>query len=376
MPAKLHSITARTKDHPARRAQLADFLLDSGTGVPPDAVLKEMGWSLYCLDQTARVAVFVKIPTNCDLTSTPFMRMAQFQHASHVLLVEWGALADVARHIPLPKQFVFVFNIGRSGTTLVSHMLGHVDGVLSLSEPNAHLDATMHRHANGSALTRELIAASTRLLCLQPDGTVPENLVIKLYSQSLFNCADFYHEFSQAKFVFLYRDAVSWANSTFRMARGFGMAEVLDLSSRDFVWNIASGAHDISILEHTLPSSSGTFHHEDISAASWDLHMNAYMKNFEAGVPFMALRYNEMIADREGATKALLAHCGLSRSVARAMQGFEKDSQDGSGIGQDNKIEGFKPENTERFLRALRRQKRFQSPDLLLPDIYHRYRQA
>jgi Sulfotransferase domain len=376
MTATLHNITTRLKDHPARRALLVDFTLDDGTQSPANVVLKEKGWSLYCLDQATRVAVFVKVPADCDLAATPFLRMAQFQHATQVLLVEWNALAGLAENIPLPENLIFVFNIGRSGTTLVSHMLGHVNGVLSLSEPNAHLDATAHRHMNGSELTRELIAASTRLLCRQPDGTVPETLAIKLYSQSLFNCADFHHEFPQAKYVFLYRDAVSWANSTFKMARGYGMPEVLDRDARDFIWKIATGANDIGILEASLPPSSDTYYHEDISAASWTLHLDAYVKNLEAGVPFMALRYNEMNSERENATRALLKHCGLpSSETSNALSGFEKDSQDGSGIGKDNKSEGYKPENVERFLRALKRQKRFQSPDRLLPDIYNRDRQ-
>jgi hypothetical protein len=134
-----------------------------------------------------------------------------------------------------------------------------------------------------------------------------------------------------------------------------------------------SSPQDIGILEATLPPSSDTFYHEDIAAASWALHLDAYMKNLEAGVPFMALRYNEMNTDRENATRALLAHCGLSQSeTSNALLGFEKDSQDGSGIGQDNRSEGYKSENIERFLRALKRQKRFQSPNLLLPDIYVR----
>jgi hypothetical protein len=243
MSATLHNITARTKDHPARRALLGDFVLDAGTRVPSDIVVKETGCSLYCLDQATRAAVFVKVPPNCDLAAAPFMRMAQFQHATHVLLVPWNELTELAQCVPLPKNLIFVFNIGRSGTTLVSHMLGHVEGVLSLSEPNAHLDATRSRYINGVALTRELISASTRLLCRQPDGSVPDTLAIKLYSQSLFNCADFHHEFPQAKYVFLYRDATSWANSTFKMAKGYGMADVLDRAARDFTWNIVSARH-------------------------------------------------------------------------------------------------------------------------------------
>jgi hypothetical protein len=371
MPASLHAIAARHKDHPARRAILADFALEAGTTASSRTVLETPGWSLYCLDQATQHAVFVQTPADCDLSEKPFMRMAQFEHANHVLLVPWDQLGTLAQSVHLPQNMIFVFNIGRSGTTLVSRMLGYVDGVVSLSEPNAHLDATTNRNTNGPAITRSLIASCTRLLCRQPDGTVPETVAFKLYSQSLFNCADFYAEFPQAKYVFLYRDAVSWAGSTFKMAKGFGMPDTLDRTTRDFIWGIASGNNDISSLEASLPSD-GACAHEDISAACWSLHMASYMQNLAAGVPFLALRYNEMNAEREATTRSLLTHCGLPADrVEKAMQGFAQDSQHGSGIGQDNEKSGFEPENTERFMKALARQKQFNAPDLRLPDIYN-----
>jgi hypothetical protein len=370
--AALHTILSRSKDHPARRAMLVDFELDAGAENSADCVVKELGWTLYCLHQDSQRAVFVRTPPDADLSATPFMRMAQYDHASQVMLVPWDQLDALAARVPLPENIIFVFNIGRSGTTLVSRMLGLVDGVTSLSEPNAQLDVTVNRYTNGPELTRKLIAACTRLQCQQPDGKVPHTLAFKTYSQSLFNCADYHVAFPQAKYVFLYRDAVSWANSTYKMARGYGMAEVLDQKGRDFIWNIASAGHELNILEKTLPDAGHVFYHEDISAASWALHFECYVKNLRAGVPFLALRYNEMNSDREGATRVLLNHCGLSTaSAASAMQGFEQDSQEGSGIGQDNKMQGFTRENRERFLAAIARQAKYSDTNIILPDVYN-----
>ncbi len=371
MTAALHNILSRSKDHPARRAMLIDFALDAGAETSSGRAVTELGWTLYCLDQTSRRAVFVRTPPDADLSTTPFMRMAQFSHAAQVMLVPWEELDQLAASVPVPENLIFVFNIGRSGTTLVSRVLGLVDGVVSLSEPNAQLDITVNRNTNGAELTRKLIATCTRLQSQQPDGKVPHTLAFKLYSQSLFNCADFHAAFPNAKYVFLYRDAVGWANSTYKMARGYGMADVLDRAGRDFIWNIASAGHELNILEQTLPDAGPAFYHEDISAACWALHFDCYMKNLKAGVPFLALRYNEMNSDREGATRNLLAHCGLpTESAASALHGFEKDSQDGSGIGQDNAMKGFTTENKERFLAALARQKSYKNPQLMLPDIY------
>ncbi len=111
---------------------------------------------------------------------------------------------------------------------------------------------------------------------------------------------------------------------------------------------------------------------EEIFAVSWALQMEEYQKCLDAGVPFLALRYNEMNSHRARVTQALLTHCGLSPSaVSKAMQGFEKDSQEGSGIGQDNEVAGFTAENRTHFLAALAIQPNFNNPDMLLNDIYH-----
>ncbi len=371
--ASLHNILARSKDLPARRAMLKDFELDAATETSADRVVTELGWTLYCLDQATQRAVFVRTPPDADLSATPFLRMAQYDHASQVMLVAWSELDTLAARVPVPQNLIFVFNIGRSGTTLVSRMLGRVEGVVSLSEPNAQLDITMNRAANGRDLTRKLIAACTRLQCRQPDGKTPHTLAFKTYSQSLFNCAEYYEAFPKAKYVFLYRDAVSWANSLYKMARGFGVSEALDRNTRNFVWSIASAAHDISVFEKSFPGAAEIFHHEEISAVCWDLQLDCYMKNLRSGVPFLALRYNEMNADRENMTRLLLEHCGLpTAAAASAMHGFDQDSQEGSGIGGDNRIKGFTPENRQRFLATLAQQKKFNMPDEILPDIYSR----
>ncbi len=373
MTTSLHTILSRSKDHPARRAMLSDFELDIGTAASADRAVTELGWSLYCLHQDSRRAVFVRTAPNADLSATPFMRMAQYNHATHVLLVPWDQLDALSARVPLPDNMIFVFGIGRSGTTLVSRMLGSVEGVQSLSEPNAQFDPTMLREANGPEVTRQLIACCTRLLCRQPDGTIPQTIAFKLYSQSLFSCMDYYSNFPDAKYVFLYRDGLGWANSVFKMTKSYGMENVMDEAKRKHLWRVMSAECAYSILEERFRVPDGIYVPEDIFAVAWALHLEFYVTCLDAGVPFLALRYNDMNTDREGRTRALLAHCGLSvSSAASALKGFEQDSQEGSGIGQDNAMKGFTSENRTRFLATLGRQRSSNNPDLILPDIYRR----
>jgi Sulfotransferase family len=371
MSATLHSIENRSRDVPARRAMLANFELTTGVSISSNMILKEQGWSLYCLDQATKQAVFVKTPADCDLSALPFLRMAQYQCATHVALIAWDDLEGLSTQVPLPQNMILIFNMGRSGTTLVSRMLANVPHVMSLSEPNAQLDITMNRAENGQALTRSLIAACTRLQCRPPYGSVSASVAFKLYSQALFNCADYFANFPNAKYVFLYRDALSWGNSLQKMVMGFGFTELFTEDMKNFSWQMGSAANDPKILDHYFDQNAKSFFGELVHAPVWALHMEEYTKHFEAGVPFLAMRYNEIVADHEAATKTLLKHCGLAaNSVHDALHGFDEDSQKGSGIGQDNKAEGFKPENYQRFAETLAKHPRFNRPDMILPDIY------
>jgi Sulfotransferase domain len=372
MTATHHTILNRQRDLPARRALISNFELSEGVKAPSQTVLKEQGWSLYCLHQETARAVFVKTPEDCDLSSTPFLRMAQYQAATNVLLVPWADLESLAEQVELPEKLILIFNIGRSGTTVVSHMLDKIPCVLSLSEPNVHLDITINRVANGKVRTQNLIAACTKLLCRPPYGPAPTAVVIKFYSQSFFNCAEYFASFPLAKYVYLYREGKSWANSMARMASSYGMPTEQNLEQRNSVWSVVTAASDPKLMEPFYDAAAEKFYPEQLFAAAWALQLEEYLKNLKAGVPFFALRYDEIIAEKVKSTLALLKHCDLpTTSLPEILQSFEQDSQEGSGIGKDNTIDGFKSENYTRFTDTLARHPRFNSPEIVLPDCYH-----
>jgi len=371
MPATLHKIESRFIPHPAEAAILANFTLGKGETASPEIVLNGVGWSLYCLDQSSKMAVFVQTPPDCDLNATAFMRMAQYQKAEHVLLVPWSCLQPLAAKISEPENLILIFNIGRSGTTLVSRMLAQVSGVLSLSEPEALFNITMEKNSNDPTLNQQLIFACTKLSCIPPYGPPPKTVAMKFQSQNILNCDDYFAVYPNAKYVFLYRDAKTWANSIYKMTRSFGFPELWDQSHLETAWNIFSAASNIEYLAPYLDRQAELIHPEQFIAPAWAFYLEYYMAWLAKGIPFLAMRYNEINADNESSTRILLKHCGLSNSaVADAMLGFDQDSQKDSGIGQDNKFEGFKPENYARFMETLAKHPRFNSPDIILPDMY------
>jgi hypothetical protein len=369
--ATLFSIEDRSIPHPAEEAILANFTLGQGVVVSPSIVISEIGWSLYCLDQPSKKAVFVKTPDGYDLTATPFFRMAQYTGAEKILTVDWSELEGLSEQVPLPENLIFIFNIGRSGTTLVSHMLAQIPDMWSLSEPDVDYGIAMHRNTNGPELTKMLIRSCTRLLCRPPTGKCLDTVAIKHYSQTIYTCQHYFAAFPKAKYVFLYRDGKGWANSLHKMTQNFGLPPLLDPKLKDFFWSMTSAASDPKILDDYFDTGAQHFYTEQIFAPGWAFYLQEYVDRLKAGVPFLALRYNEIIADRAGSTITLLEHCGLPiDQLSEILKSFDRDSQEGSGIGQDNKAEGYKPENYQRYIETLAKHPRFNSPDILLPDIY------
>jgi hypothetical protein len=131
------------------------------------------------------------------------------------------------------------------------------------------------------------------------------------------------------------------------------------------------GRDDYELLRPYL-DGDGSVTVERTLAPIWAMHVQAYLRLLEAGVPFLDIRYIELDADREGVAARLLAHAGLPASgSSAAVKAFARDSQAGTRIGPDRRDAApFAATVEEEFRSALARQPRIASPDVLLPDTY------
>ncbi|WP_421725391.1 hypothetical protein [Bauldia sp.] len=372
MDAMLHSIEGRWRFVDADYSRLAHFERGPGTPVPAGIVVDQPGWSLYCLDMETRQAVFVETDADIDLADAPFFYSKQFEAARRVALVPFAALGTLAAAVPAPDRLAFIFNTGRCGTTLVNAMLNRVEGVWSLSEPDALFDLAMARDTLDPAEHRDLLEASTRLLFRPPSARAVHTLVIKPRSQSLFH-ADLAHAaFPDASLVFMYRDGVGWARSFFQMATKLGFDPDFDEENRRFSWWILSGGTDPSYLRPYLDFDAEIVRVDALLAPVFGLYMETYLRHVRAGVPFLAIRYNELNADRDAVTARLLRHCGLPETaLPAALSGFESDSQAGTAIGRDRQGAAFGAAERDRFLSVLAHHPQAGWVDALLPDIDH-----
>jgi hypothetical protein len=210
-PLLLHNITGRSKIAPVAFASPEDFTLSPVGTI--DSIRPQDNAVIYCVDTRSERALF----TLCDdlpaMLRAPFLYEAQFAAARQIVTVPFERLEECAGASGATP--VFVFSIGRCGSTLLTALLG-ASGVNSVSEPDvltqlAELPAAARAWLSPAALPH-LIRACAGSLRTHCGGDV----VIKLRSQCIQIAADIVHACPGAKFVFMLRERHAWAQSRHR----------------------------------------------------------------------------------------------------------------------------------------------------------------
>ena len=169
-----------------------DFALGPGQFVSPRLAIEQLNWSLYSLDVEAGRAWFVELPPEADLSSSAFAFRDQRRLARRLLAMSTDDLIDIARIVPEPGRVVFIFSIGRCGSTLVSHVLNTPERVWSLSEPISFPRLLLTNDNSGRRRKAprntfvELIRACTKLQFRPPRPGTQDVFALKFHRQCLF----------------------------------------------------------------------------------------------------------------------------------------------------------------------------------------------
>lgn len=354
-----------------------DFVLDELQAVSSDLVARQPNWSLYSLDLMANLAWFVEMPDEFDLSASAFAFIDQHSHARRVLRLSLDDLIEVAARIPPPPHVIFVFNIGRCGSTLVSHILNSSPRVWGLSEPVAFPQMIQQNYNSDHRLQYpggrlvELIRSCTRLLFRPPQGAGKDVFAVKFHSQCLFQ-ADLYQQaFPEASFVFLYRDALDWTKSWYQMARKYGFPAAASGQEKTAIWNTITAADDLAKLRPYVDIEAEQVAMEDGLVIGWARNIEEYDRLLRGGVPFLALRYDELNRDRAASLAHLFEHCGLTRQEAIAgLSAFDRDSQAGMMVSHDVVAESLTDDQVTRLRRVLARHPRYGDPGYRVADVY------
>lgn len=171
----------------------------------------------YCLNKAEQRVLFAVCPDNQCLFEAPFFWQAQHQHATHIASVPFERLNEFVDVVP--RNPIFIFSIGRCGSTLLSALL-RASGARSVSEPDVltqlALPAPNGPRKMAPALRRLLIEACVASLVPRP--TMP--VALKLRSQCNTIAREIAHAFPDGTYVVLMRDRHAWLRSQLRALGG------------------------------------------------------------------------------------------------------------------------------------------------------------
>ncbi len=96
----------------------------------------------------------------------PFFYSAQFEHAQELFTVDFDTFLELAAQVPEADTLIFVHNIGRCGSTLLSKAFSRLDSCTSYSEPDCFTQIAYWRILNDprDELWRALLPACMKFV--------------------------------------------------------------------------------------------------------------------------------------------------------------------------------------------------------------------
>jgi hypothetical protein len=413
MTAHYLNITARHRSTDTYVAGLSNFQLTEAESVNPETIITHPDISFYCFDDQKQQAIFVELPPGTDLSKVPFVYQAQYDLAQRLIAVPYPTFIRLADNLPaVNDQLIFIHTTGRSGSTLLSTAFNQIDTVLSLSELDTFTQLVYLRTLNNrrDPELRELLACTLRFVFKPTPAKNANTYVLKLQSEAL-EIMDLIHDtFPNAKNLFLYRDAIGWVASYYRILRHTqpqqknlpleGRLTILKdffdqtlpspstaTNERNDILPLQELARLIDRLKTSSPRSEQDFTYlaayldpasSTISVVQmltlwWLLIMGTYLAQKVKDIPILPLRYIDLNSQPQKILSKVFQYCGLSTTlVNRAFEAFSLDSQAGTALARDNTKQGnqlrLSEEQVNEILNMLHRHPVLSQPDLFLPD--------
>lgn len=357
-------------------ASMADFTCTDGDEVSADIARTTPNISLYCLDEETQRAIFVELPAEVNLAAAPFVYQTQYEQARRLIAVPYATFRQLAHTLPAISHLIVIYISGRSGSTLVNHLLNAVDSVVSLSEPDVatqfvHLRRTQPTHAQGEDALRDLLDCTLRFLFKPGVWAIPAACSIKLRGEGLQVMDLFQATFPRITNLYLYRDAVGFIASFYRLFQQAGMPhsmpvdEYLAQFSRMF-------QQDLTYQTAYLEAGTTALSTPQFLTLWWLLLMERCLAQQARGIPLLAVRYDDLNTHREQVVSAILEYCGLSTAqLPDLLRIFARDAQVGTALARDKPDEGntlrLSDEERQEMARILQRHPVIKTSDFVVP---------
>ena len=344
-----------------------DFQTHTGQPVDPHIVLEKSNVSLYCLDHANQRALFVETLPDVDLLQEPFYFIAQYEKARKLIAVPYDTLHALARKVEVdPPCVILFYSTGRCGSTLISKVMNLNPSMVSFSEPDVFSQLAMMRTA-GQSTDKEIASLLYDSVMIMSSNAQKQGYhfyAFKFRSYVLSVSDLLYRTIPQAKILFMYRNALTWASS---FSRAFGstdenMEERLEKSGMRYM---------IPGVNNHLKTHNNSIRWVEYLAYMWVSTMQDSRRLRQQGSDLASVRFEDLKATPQVVIQSLLTHCGLPMPEPQKLADvLAKDSQAGTAGAHDRQEPARRLTGTDliELERVIREMDAELSPDTILQE--------
>lgn len=295
--------------------------------------------SPFCIDIKHNQVVFVRVPSNVDLTTSPFYYHAQRQHAIKIYSLAFEQFYELAEGLDDEAENVgFLFSTGRCGSTLLGKLLELSPQVTAISEPDIYTQAVLSELPQDEAA--KIIRYTTRVLStIHRRRTPPASFVfIKLRSQCVYRGDVFRRADDRYRNLFLYRNAIDVVNSFYSLLPGWVRTVLRHVPIDHWILSSALAQPGISKICPLLTDERFS----DLPRSCFNICVLMWLSAMEGAsrlqagdAPFFQtiLCYEDLARQRQDAVAPLFRKWRVAPPNAEALEDvFARNSQSGSRI--------------------------------------------
>ena len=364
--ATIHPVLS-SKPYQSIRVPLSEVMALGPATITADDVVLQQGWTLHELDFANNRAAFLLTGEDKRFFDAPFSYQAQVTSARQATFVDFDAFVKLSARLDLPKRLIHLFNIGHCGSTLLHQVFNASGAAQCISEPKFSFDLPVNRNSVEPDKLEALTQACLRFLTRLPGYNPSLPLVLKHFSQACRTMETWVAASPNATNLFLYRDAISYANSRYGFVQRRGLVVDFTPENKHQRWQAASIGTPESFLDGLIDINSNTLHFDEFVAVAWALFMQDYARVKASGIVLHPFRYNELVVSRSEQMAAIFKVCGLpADQLAAALAGFDKPSHEGTSSDRSKPARKLPADAGERITRILANPKLALDPNLIL----------
>lgn len=327
-------IINKTKSKITSFSNRDDFELKPDGQVDKSVIINNPNITPYALDIDRKEVVFVENSIKDNLLEHPFFYQAQYLYAQRVITISFRDFNELSESLPSPEaSLIFLYSIGRCGSTLMSKVFNEIGNTISISEADTftQLVSEIDHKTLNSIETKDLIESLMKVLYKPSFIKDADYLFLKFRSFCTEIAGDINSVFPKSKNIFMYRDLSPWIKSCAKAYDIFNEKSIVWMRQNDGSLNTYVPL--ISLDKKAPP------HLDPIKVLSymWLSGIDKCLQLINSGMDITPLKYEDLISNPAGELIRLFQNIGIDEGLARkGVPSFDFDSQEGSLLSRKN----------------------------------------